>query len=113
MASPRSYEIEVSPRGRSLVVTGPWPEEASLALARGEADGLVLNYARGFCESSLELLDGAWPLRRLSVLDRSIVDLEPICRLAGIEELSVQAAGHAILELERLPCLRRSAESGR
>ena len=76
------------------------------SLSRGEADGLVLNYARGFCESSLDLLDSGWPLRRLSVLDRSIVDLEPIGRLAGLEELSVQAAADAVLDLAELPGMR-------
>jgi internalin A len=89
-----------------LVVTGPRSDDAARALARGEADGLVLNYARGFCESSLDLLDGGWPLRRLSVLDRSIVDLGPIGRLAGLEELSVQAAADAVLDLGVLPGLR-------
>lgn len=81
------------------MVTGPWSDAAARALARGEADGLVLNYARGFSERSLGLLDGGWPLRLLDVLDRSIVDLDPIGRLAGLEELSVQAAADAVLDL--------------
>lgn len=106
MMGGRGYVMEDSPEGRSLVVTGPWSEDAVRALARGEADGLVLNYARGFCEGTLALLDGGWPLRRLSVLDRSIVDLEPIGRLAGLEELSVQAAANAVLDLGALPGLR-------
>jgi hypothetical protein len=101
-----AYVIEEMPEGRSLVVTGPWSEEAGRALVRGEADGLVLNYARGFCEDSLDLLDGGWPLRRLSVLDRSIVDLDPIGRLAGLERLSVQAAADAVLDLGGLARLR-------
>jgi hypothetical protein len=100
------YVIEDAPGGRSLVVTGPWSDDAERALARGEADGLVLNYARGFCEGRLDLLDGSWPLRRLSVLDRSIIDLDPIGRLVGLEELSVQAATDAVLDLQSLPHLR-------
>jgi len=100
------YVLEDSPEGRTLVVTGPWSDDAARALARGEADGLVLNYARGFCEGSLDLLDGGWPVRRLDVLDRSIVDLDPIGRLAGLEELSVQAAADAVLDLGILPGLR-------
>jgi len=52
------YVLEDAPEGRSLVVTGPWSDNAARALARGEADGLVLNYARGFYESTLDLLDG-------------------------------------------------------
>jgi internalin A len=106
MTSGPCYVFEDSPRGRSLVVTGPWSDDTARALARGEADGLVLNYARGFCESSLDLLDGGWPLRRLSVLDRSIVDLGPIGRLVGLEELSVQAAADTVLDLGVLPGLR-------
>ena len=100
------YVIEDTAGGRSLVVTGPWSEAAAGAMARGEADGLVLNYARGFCERSLDLLEGGWPLRRLSVLDRSIVDLEPIGRLAGLETLSVHAAADAVLDLGPLARLR-------
>jgi len=103
------FVLEDSPTGRSLVVTGAWSNGAERALARGEADGLVLNYARGFCEGGLDLLDGGWPLRRLSVLDRSIVDLDPIGRLVGLEELSVQAAADAVLDLGMLPGLRSVA----
>jgi hypothetical protein len=101
-----AYVIEDDAEGRSLVVTGPWSEAAAQVLARGEADGLVLNYARGFSGASLDFLDDGWPLRRLSVLDRSIVDLDPIGRLAGLEEISVQAAADAALDLGTLPDLR-------
>lgn len=101
-----AYVIEDTPEGRWLVVTGAWSADAAQALARGDADGLVLNYARGFCEGSLDLLDGGWPLQRLSVLDPSLIELEPIGRLTGLEELSVQAAPDAVLDLEMLPRLR-------
>src|SRR3954454_24155453 len=106
MTGGRGYVLEDSPQGPALVVTGPWSEDAARALARGQADGLVLNYARGFSEGTLDLLDGGWPLRRLSVLDRSIVDLDPIGRLAGLERLSVQVAPDAVLDLEPLSRLR-------
>jgi hypothetical protein len=99
------YVVEDTREGRSLVVTGPWSEAAEQALARGEADGLVLNYARGF-SGSLDFLDDRWRLRRLSVLDRSIVDLDPICRLETLEKLSVQAAADAVLDLGPLLSLR-------
>jgi internalin A len=105
----RRYVFEDSPEGRWLVVTGPWSDEAAGALARGEADGLVLNYARGFCEPSLDFLDGGWPVRRLDVLDRSIADLEPIGRLAALEEVSVQAAPAAALDFKMLPRLQSAA----
>jgi internalin A len=54
-------------------------------------------------------LDGL-PIRRLHVVDRSIEDLEPITRLAGsLEELSIQAAPVATLDLEPLRLLRSVA----
>lgn len=92
-----------------MVVTGPWSNAAAEELASGKVDGLVLNYARGFCERSLDLLDERWPLRRLDVLDRAIVDLDPIGRLVGLEDLSVQAAESAALDLGALPALRSIA----
>lgn len=104
--SDSAYVIENTPEGRSLVVTGPWSAMAARSLARGEADGLVLNYARGFCEGSLDLLDGEWPLRRLCVIDRSLVDLDPIRRVQRLEALSVQAAAESELDLGSLPQLR-------
>lgn len=99
------YVIEDTPEGRSLVVTGLWSGAAEQTLARGEVDGLILNYARGF-SGSLDFLDAGWRLRRLSVLDRSLVDLEPISRLVRLEKLSVQAAADAVLDLGPLLSLR-------
>jgi hypothetical protein len=103
------YVVEDSPEGRSLVVTGPWSDDAARALERGVADGLVLNYARGFCERSLDVLDGAWPIRRLDVLDRAIVDLHPIGRLVDLENVSIQAAAEATVDLGMLPRLQSVA----
>jgi internalin A len=100
------YIVEDAPEGRTLVVTGAWSGEAEKLLARGEADGLVLNYARGFCEGNLGFLDGGWGVRRLNILDRGIMDLEPIRRLGGsLQALSVQAAPGAQLDLGALPHL--------
>jgi hypothetical protein len=102
-----AYVLEDSPEGRWLVVTGPWTAEAAEALRRGEADGLVLNYARGFKERGLEFLAPDFAIRRLDVLDRTISDLGPIERLEGtLEALSVQAAASAELDLGALPRLR-------
>jgi len=99
------YAIEETPSGQTLVVTGPWSSAAEELLRSGEVDGLVLNYARGFCESDLSFLND-WPLRRLDVLDRSLQDLEPIARLGQtLEELSVQAGPEARLDLGPLPRL--------
>jgi hypothetical protein len=48
---------------------------------------------------SVELLDAGWGLRRLTVLDRSLVDLAPVSRLAGLEPLSIEASPAAELDL--------------
>jgi hypothetical protein len=110
MTKPTPYVFEDTPAGRSLVVTSAWSAEAADSLARGEADGLVLNYARGFTDQSLEPLDAAWGLRRLDVLDRAITDLAPIGRLSeSLEDLSIQAAPQAELDLGVVPRLRALA----
>jgi hypothetical protein len=110
MTAKGDYTLEQEPEGRSLVVTGRWSDAAAEALARGEADGLVLNYARGFVGSDLEFLEAGLGVRRLDLLDRGIADLGPIARLAeSLEELSVQAAERAGLDLAELPHLRAVA----
>jgi len=104
------YILEDTSEGRALVVTGPWSKQTEDALVRGEADGLVLNYARGFCETNLEFLTPHWSVRRLDLLDRKIVDLEPVGRLGGsLEQLSVEADPRAKLDLRALPHLRSIA----
>jgi len=102
-----SWMLEDEPQGTTLVVTGPWSEEPAEVLASRRADGLTLNYARGFSGASLEFLDARWQLRRFHLLDRSIVDLSPVGRLGGsLEELSIEAAQTAELDLARLTRLR-------
>jgi internalin A len=101
------YVFEDDRAGRTLVVTGSWSASAAEALANGEADGLNLNYARGFVGGDLEFLDGRLGVRRLKLLDRGVADLGPIARLASsLEELSVQAAADAEVDLAALPRLR-------
>lgn len=110
MTASGDYFFEEEPEGRNLVVTGPWSDAAAQALARGEADGLVLNYARGFEGGDIEFLDQGLGVRRLDLLDRGIADLGPIRGLAdSLEELSVQAADGAELDLAALPHLRAVA----
>ena len=72
MIETRSYVVEETPERCSLVVTGAWSAQAADILARHEVDGLVLDYARGFSERTLEFLDVHWGLRRLKLLDRAI-----------------------------------------
>lgn len=75
----------------------------------GEADGLVLNYAHGFQQPSLEFLD-EWPIRRLDVLDRKLTDLTPLARLGPtLQSLSVQVASGAQIDFGALPRLRTLA----
>jgi hypothetical protein len=102
--------FEDAHEGRTLVVTGPWSDAAAQALRRGEADGLILNYARGFEGMDIDFLDSSLGIRRLNLLDRGVADLDPIARLAdSLEELSVQAAEGAELDLTALPHLRSVA----
>jgi hypothetical protein len=103
------YVVENTPDGPTLIVTGPWTSRIDRLLEAGEADGLTLNYARGFAERDLSFLQ-SWPLRRLDILDRSLVDLGPIERVAGsLEVLSVQASPEARVDLGRMPNLRAVA----
>jgi hypothetical protein len=99
------FLVEDSSEGRTLVLTGGSTDAAAEVLARG-VDTLTVNYARGFSGGNLEFLE-AWSIRRLNVLDRGIGDLSPIARLAGsLEELSVQAAPRAELDLGCRGCDR-------
>jgi len=68
---------------RTLVLTGPWSSEAESALRAGDADGLWLNFARGWCGSrDLTFLPDGLPVRHLLVLDPTLESF------AGIEQLS-------------------------
>lgn len=102
-----SFTLEQTPEGVDLVVSGDWSEEARQSLVKGSADGLVLNYARGYRERDLEFLAGL-PVRRLHVLARTVTDLSPIYSLAdGLVSLRVQSDPRALIELERLPQLQK------
>jgi|GEM_PF-1485647 len=101
-----SFVIHDDENGRSLDVVGDWTPQAAKLLARGEADGLILNYARGFRERNLDFLRD-WPVRRLTILARTITDLEPIYRLsATLEQLSLATSEKIALDLTRLPRLK-------
>jgi hypothetical protein len=110
VASGPGYVIEDHPgEGRTLVVTGPWTEQAERALHRVDVDAAWLNYARGYCEPDLSFV-ADWPIKRLLVLDRSITDLTPLSRLGQtLEDLSIQAAPGTTIDLTTLPRLRALA----
>lgn len=100
-----SYRIERDNDGDTLVVTDSWTDGISQLLAEGRADGLDLNYAKGFKDTDLGILRD-WPLKRLTVLARTIKDLSPVSRLAGtLEVLSVQTAPNALIDLGTFPAL--------
>ena len=99
------FVIEDMADGRTLVVTGSWTAKAERAVERADVDGVWLNYARGFSEPDLSFV-GAWPIRRLLVLDRKLTDLSPLVRLGGtLEELSLQPAPGTEVDLATLPHL--------
>jgi hypothetical protein len=102
-----NFVIEETAEGRNLVVTGDWSASAASALLSGSADGLTLNYARGYRERSLDFLQG-WPVRRLAILARTIKDLAPVYRFAStLEALSIETSPEASLDLRELPLLTR------
>lgn len=106
-----SFVLERGNQGMDLVVTGEWSSAAREALESGRADGLVLNYARGFREQPIDFIEGL-PIRKLDLLARSVSDVSPICSLAStLEELRVQSDPRAVIELESLPRLRTLAAS--
>lgn len=101
-----SFVIEPTAEGADLVVTGEWSPAARQAMEDGRADGLVLNYARGFRQQPIDFIENL-PIRKLDLLARSVTDLSPVYSLASsLEELRVQSDPRAVIELERLPRLR-------
>lgn len=106
MSETDGFVIEDRPEGRTLIVTGAWTLAAQSAVGRDDVDGLWLNYARGFSGADLEFLE-AVPVRRLLVLDHRVSDLTPIERLSDtLEDLSVQAAPGAVVDLTAFPRLK-------
>lgn len=90
-------------------MTGPWTPDLSEYLTHHGADELVLNYAHGFEAQDLDHLSPAFDIRSLDVIDRSIHDMSPVARLAGLEELAFQAAPGVGADLRAFPRLTRVA----
>jgi hypothetical protein len=100
-----NFDLVKSESGTDLVVTGDWSPAAAKALSIGTADGLVLNYAKGYRERTLDFLED-WPISRIRILARTITDLTPVYRMAAtLESVSVITAPKATLDLTRLPKL--------
>ncbi|WP_175558434.1 hypothetical protein [Arthrobacter sp. ok362] len=101
-----TFTLEDTREGVDLVVTGDWSRDARECLMDGRADGLVLNYAKGFHERDLQFVRGL-PIRRLHLLARTMKDLAPVYSLADrLVSLSVDSDPSAVIELERLPLLK-------
>jgi len=106
-----TFSLSPTPDGVDLVVTGDWTPQARERITAGEADGLVLNYAKGFHEPDIDFIAGL-PIRRLHILDRTLKDLTPVHTLgASLVTLHVQSDPRATIELERLPRLTHLSAS--
>lgn len=106
-----TFALEPHAHGVDLVVTGDWSSAARETFEAGRADGLVLNYAKGFREQPIDFVQGL-PIRKLDVMARSVHDLSPVYSLAStLEELRVQSDPRAAIELENLPRVKTLAAS--
>lgn len=101
-----SFELNPTPSGVDVVVRGAWSAGSRDAITSGQADGLDLNYAKGYSENNLEFLRGL-PIRRLQLLARTYRDIEPVYSLGDtLESLRIQVDPRTSVELDRLPRLR-------
>lgn len=99
------WHLETTRDGIDLVVTDEWSAEARDAILDGRADGLVLNYARGFRGADIAFIEGL-PLRRLQVLVWTLDDLGPIHTLGDtLVMLDVSAAPGTVIDLAAFPRL--------
>lgn len=99
---PRQFELENSPDGINLVVTGAWTSAAEATIRDQGVDGLVLNYARGFNERTLDFLVGL-PIARLEIMARTLTDLSPLYSLAPTLTHLALTTGRAPVDLGLLP----------
>jgi internalin A len=89
-----------------LVVTAPWTAHTGRIFEEGRAHRLVLNYALGFNEPTLDFLRGL-PIRDLEIIDQRLTNLEPIHTLAPtLESLHVTTHPGLTIRLTELPKLR-------
>ena len=102
----KHYEIEDNGDSRTFVVTGPWGSKSESALLKSGADTLILNYARGFQEPTLDFLD-SWPIRHFELLSRTTSDITPIYRLSGtLETLALTDNSRTSLDYSRFSHLK-------
>jgi internalin A len=94
-----------------MVVTSEWSSDDAECVDKGGVDRIVLNYARGFRGDNLAFLSRL-PIRRLLIIARWLGDLTPLSSLgSSLEDLNVEAAPGAVIDVSRLPGLLRLAAS--
>jgi hypothetical protein len=94
-----------SEQAGELVVTERWTAQAARDFEEGRAYRLVLNYALGFNEPTLDFLRGL-PIRELEIIDRRLNNLEPLYSLAPtLESLRVTTHPDLTIRLTELPKL--------
>ena len=97
----------VSDRGDAveMLITGRWSRQAHEAFVSNGATRLVLNYALGFDEPTLDFMRDL-PIRELVVLDRRLTSLDPIYALAPtLQSLRLTTDPGLIVDLSKLPDL--------
>jgi hypothetical protein len=104
------YSLEETDKGTRLFVNGSWTLTIEDLVESGRICHLVLNSAHGFNEPTLDFLR-QWPISRLDVLARNIVDLGPISRLrhvlAGQSVMAVHPSSDGTLDLNGFESLRK------
>lgn len=99
------YRVEAREPGNTLVPTDAWSGAARQVMESGDVDGLELNYAKGFKDTDLEFI-GEWPVRRLTIVSRSVRDLTPLARLRDtLAALTLITSPSASIDLIAFPAL--------
>lgn len=102
-----TLKFDDGPHGVEASVTGAWSQEDARVIEQAGISELVLNYARGYQERTLDFLRGL-RLSRLTIVSRTTKDLEPLYELAdGLEGLSLTTAPNTPIDLQRLPHLKQ------
>lgn len=87
--------------GRDLVVTGPWSDANLSLLDKKGPDGLHVNYAREYQERGFDFIEDP-PIRRLSLIARTIGNLDPVYDSADhLDSPRVTAGARAKLDVGR------------
>lgn len=88
-----------------LVVTGRWSTEATATVKSTRATRLILNYALGFNEPSLDFLEGL-NIDELVLLDPGRADLQPVYTLSdSLRAIEITTDPSVPLDLSSLPRL--------